>query len=192
MGSRGDAHSRLRIAQAAARLIAEHGISDWTAAKRKAQRQLLLPEREALPGDDEVQAALFDYHALFGGSAQARSLRAQREEALAWLQRLAEFRPQLTGGVAEGWATAHSDIRLELVAADAKLVELALLNAGVEYRSLNTDRDGAADLFVDTPRGGVRLCIRSPEDSRQRPRRDRHGQTIVRLDATALAALLAG
>ena len=35
---------RLRIAQAAARLIAEHGLTDWTLAKRKAVRQLLLPD----------------------------------------------------------------------------------------------------------------------------------------------------
>jgi hypothetical protein len=38
--------------------IAEHGITDWSLAKRKAARELMLPEREALPGDDEVQAAL--------------------------------------------------------------------------------------------------------------------------------------
>lgn len=192
MRTRGDDQTRARIAQAAARLIAEHGIADWTAAKRKALRQLMLPDREALPGDDEVEAALIDYHALFGGPAHARQLREQREEALAWMRRLAAFRPQLTGGVAAGWATAHSDIRLELEAADAKLVELALLNAGVPYRSLHSDRDGAADLYVDTPRGGVRLCVQSPEEARQRPRRDRHGQELPRLDEAALATLLEG
>ena len=32
----------------------------------------------------------------------------------------AKFSPHLTGGVAAGWATEHSDIRLELVANDAK------------------------------------------------------------------------
>ena len=54
--------NRVRIAQAAARLIVEHGITDWTLAKRKAARQLMLPEREALPGDDEVAAALAGLH----------------------------------------------------------------------------------------------------------------------------------
>jgi hypothetical protein len=190
MRIRGDEQTRARIAQVAARLIAEHGIADWTAAKRKALRQLMLPEREALPGDDEVQAALVDYHALFGGAAHAQQLQAQREEALAWMRRLAAFRPLLTGGVAAGWATAHSDIRLELEAEDAKLVELALLNTGIPYRSLHSDRDGAADLYVDTPRGGIRLSVCSPEDARQRPRRDRHGQALPRLDEASLAALL--
>ena len=190
MRTRGDEETRARIAQAAAKLIAEHGIADWTAAKRKALRQLMLPEREALPGDDEVEAALIDYHALFGGPAHARQLRGQHEEALAWMRRLAAFRPQLTGGVAAGWATAHSDIRLELEAEDGKLVEIALLGAGIPYRSLHSDRDGATDLYIDTPRGGVRLAVRSPEDVRQRPRRDRHGQTVLRLDEASLAAMI--
>lgn len=190
MRIRGDGQERARIAQVAAKLIAEHGIADWTAAKRKAARQLMLPDRAALPGDDEVQAALVDYHALFGGPAHARQLRAQREEALTWMRRLAAFRPQLTGGVAAGWATAHSDIRLELEAADAKLVELALLNAGIPYRALHSDRDGAADLYLDTPYGGVRLSVRSSEEARQRPRRDWHGHELTRLDEAALVALL--
>ena len=35
--------NRSRIAQTAARLIAEHGLTDWNAAKRKACRELGLP-----------------------------------------------------------------------------------------------------------------------------------------------------
>jgi hypothetical protein len=183
-------HDRARIAQVAAKLIAEHGIADWSLAKRKAARSLMLPDRVALPGDDEVAAALVEYHALFGGDAHAATLRAQREEALRWMRRLHEFAPLLTGGVAAGWATEHSDIRLELVANDAKLVELALLNAGVAYRAMHSDRDGAAELFVESPHGGLRLSVRAPADARQRPRHDRHGNEELRLDEAAVAALL--
>jgi len=185
------AHNRARIAHVAARLIAEHGITDWSLAKRKAVRQLMLPEREALPGDDEVAAALADHHALFGGDAHAASLARQREEALRWMQRLAAFAPRLTGGVAAGWATEHSDIHLALVAADAKLVEIALLDAGVAYRAMQSDRDGAAELFVETQAGGLRLSVRTPEEARQRPRRDRHGNEEVWLDEAGVAGLLA-
>ena len=184
------AHNRARIAHAAARLIAEHGITDWSLAKRKAVRQLMLPDREALPGDDEVAAALAEHHALFGGDAHAASLARQRAEALRWMRRLSAFTPRLTEGVAAGWATEHSDIRLCLVAADAKLVEIALLDAGVAYRSMQSDRDGAAELFVETPAGGLRLSVRTPEDARQRPRRDRHGNDEVWLDEAAVALLL--
>jgi len=186
-----DLQNRTRIAQVAAKLIAEHAITDWTLAKRKAARQLMLPEREALPGDDEVEAALAEYHALYGGDVHRATLRKQREEAMRWMHRLAEFTPRLTGGVAAGWATAHSDIRLDLIAADAKVVELALLNAGVPYRAMHSDRDGSAELYVETPCGGLRLSVRSLVEAQQRPRHDRHGNHEVRLDEGALAALLA-
>jgi hypothetical protein len=189
-GSR-DAQNRARIADVAARLIAEHGLADWSLAKRKAVRQLMLPERTALPGDDEVEAALTAHHELFGGDEHAATLRSQREEALVWLGELAAFEPVLVGGVAVGWATAHSDIRIELVADDSKAVELALINRNIAYRVVpGASQRAAAELFVDTRRGGVRLIVRTPFAARQRPRRERRGSEEARLDAESLAALL--
>ena len=181
---------RATIAQTAARLIAEHGIADWAHAKRKAARTLQLPERVALPGDDEIEDALRDYHALFGGAEHEASLRGQREEALLWMRRLAAYRPLLVGGVAEGWATEHSDIRLELAADDAKSVEMMLVNGGCSYRSLPQRAEAAPELAIQTRRGVVRLTVRSHGAARQLPRRDRHGQAEVRLDEAAVAALL--
>jgi hypothetical protein len=177
-----DAHNRVRIAQVAARLIADHGITDWSLAKRKAARELMMPEREALPGDDEVQAALAEHHALFGRDTHDDQLRRQREEAVLWMRRLAQFAPHLTGGVAAGWATAHSDIRLEILAEDAKSVELVLMNAGQPYRVMGSDRDGATELYLDQ---GVRLSIRTPEQARQRRR-----GADVRLSTGEVEALL--
>src|SRR4029077_12612764 len=88
---------RLRIAQVAARLIVEHGLADWTLAKRKALRQLLLPDSTALPSNDEIEAALTEHHALFGGDAHVANLRRQREQALGWMRRLAPWDPLLVG-----------------------------------------------------------------------------------------------
>ncbi|MEO6927862.1 MAG: hypothetical protein ABI190_01750, partial [Casimicrobiaceae bacterium] len=82
----GDGQQRTVIAQAAARLIAEHGITDWSMAKRKAARALDLSWGVALPGDDEIEVALADYHALFGGDEHDTMIRAQREEALTWMR----------------------------------------------------------------------------------------------------------
>ena len=186
-----EAQDRARIAQVAAKLIAEHGIADWSLAKRKAARQLMLPDRQALPGDGEIEAALLDYHALFGGSAHAARLLEQRREAQRWMRRLESFTPTLVGGVAAGWATTHSDIRLELVADDEKSVELALLNAGVSYRAMPA-AGNTHDIYIDTPRGGILISVRTPEETRQRSRRDRHGNAEVRLRMNELDALLAG
>ena len=189
-----DAEDRTRIADMAARLIAEHGIADWSLAKRKALRQLMLPERTALPGDDEIEAALVVHHSLFGGDEHAVTLRQQREEALRWLRNLADFSPVLVGGVAAGWATEYSDIRIELIADDSKEVELMLINQSIPYRvAPGRDQPGSTELLVDTRHGGIALVVRTPAIARQRPRRDRRSNgDELRLSAAALEELIDG
>jgi hypothetical protein len=166
--------NRVRIAQVAARLIAEHGLSDWAAAKRKACRELGFGEREPLPGNEEIEQALRDYNSLFQPQAQAASLRAQRMMALEWMERLSSWRPLLVGGVAAGWATAHSDVRLELEAEDPKAVELGLINAGIEYTPAAPAAGTAPGARLNAGRGtaAVRLDIVSPQQRRNRPRRN--------------------
>jgi hypothetical protein len=179
---------RLRIAQAAARLIADHGLTDWTVAKRKAVRQLLLPDTAALPSNDEIEAALADHHAIFGGEAHAATLRRQRTEALVWMRRLAQWDPLLVGGVAAGWATEHSDVRLELVADDPKSVEIALASGGIVYAALPAcDDDTTAHLRIDSARLAIGLSIVAPQQRRNRPRHDEE----PRLNIAAVAELLA-
>ena len=179
---------RLRIAQAAARLIAEHGLTDWTLAKRKAVRQLLLPNATALPSNEEVEVALTDHHALFGGDAHVQALRTQRIEALAWMHRLAQWDPVLVGGVAAGWATEYSEVRIEVVADDPKAVEIALVASGVSYAALPPrGDDAAAHLRIESPRVAVRLAIVTPLQRRNRPRRNEE----PRLAPDVVAALIA-
>jgi hypothetical protein len=185
--------NRTRIAQAAARLIAEHGLNDWLAAKRKACRELGLPDYETLPGNDEIEQALRDYNSLFHGTTQPARLRAQRSEALRWMERLSGWDPVLTGAVAAGWATEHSEVRLELQAEDAKAVELALINAEVAYAQVPEAQRGEGpgpQLRIDTPASVVRLVILSPQQRRNRPRRERPGAE-ERLTLPQLRALLA-
>jgi len=194
--SRGDdlhaRRDRTRIAQAAARLIAEHGLTDWSLAKRKAARQLMLPEGSTLPSNDDITQALTDHHALFDGPAHAASLRRQREEGLAWMYRLAAWEPLLVGGVAAGWATLHSDVRIELAADDPKAVEMALAGSGVAYDASppgdSSDKPaGATHLRITTGRATIRLSIVTPQQRRNRPRNDDE----PRLDTAAVGALLA-
>jgi hypothetical protein len=188
-GGFGLQRDRLRIAQLAARLIVEHGLADWTLAKRKAARQLLLPDTTALPSNDEIETALAEHHALFGGDAHAANLRRQRQQALGWMQRLAAWEPLLVGGVAAGWATEHSDVRLELVADDPKAVEMDLAGHGVPYTALPArDGDAATHLRIESPRGTIRLAILTPTQRRNRPRKSEE----PRLSAEALSALIGG
>ena len=149
-GGFGAQRDRLRVAQVAARLIVEHGLTDWTLAKRKAARQLMLPDATPMPSNDEIEVALAEHHSLFGGEAHAASLRAMRAQALVWMDRLAPWRPLLVGGVAAGWATEHSDIRLELEADDPKSVEMELAGRGVAYAALPA-REGDAVTHLMIP-----------------------------------------
>jgi hypothetical protein len=182
--------NRTRIAQAAARLIAEHGLTDWSAAKRKACRELGLPSHEPMPGNDEVEQALHDYNSLFHAATQPVSLRAQRRDALHWMERLSRWDPVLTGAVAAGWATEHSEVRLELEAEDAKAVELALINEGVEYSHLpGPAPEAAPQLRIESPTATLRLIVLSPQQRRNRPRRERSGAED-RLTLAQLRALL--
>jgi hypothetical protein len=186
-----DAQDRVRIAQAAARLISEHGLTDWALAKRKAARQLMLPEHAARPSNEEIEAALAEYHALYGGVAHAESLERKRRVALAWMRRLADWRPLLVGGVAAGWAGPHADIRIELVADDPKAVEISLAAQGVAYAarppaSSEPDAMRGAELLIQVSDEALRLSILTPHERRQRPRRE----TEPRLDAEAVEGLL--
>ncbi len=183
--------ARTRIAQAAARLIADHGITDWSAAKRKAAREVGLEQQHALPSREDIERALLEHHALFGGERHAAALRAKRIEALRWMRRLERWSPLLVGGVAAGWAGEHSDIRLELVADDPKALEMSLASEGVRYAALPPVSDSSpdsigAELRLDAPRVSIRLSVVSPFLRRNRPRKDDE----PRLDIEAVEALL--
>ena len=188
--ARGASHkgqrNRVAIAQAAARLISEHGLADWSAAKRKACRELGLPDNEALPGNAEIEEALRNYNTLFRPDAQAASLRVQRRLALDWMEHLAAWNPLLIGGVAAGWATEHSEVWLELEAEDPKTVELALINGGIDYQPGDVTPQTATQLIAGRGARTVSLVIASPLQRRNRPRRE----DDARLGISELKALL--
>ena len=122
------------IAAAAARLVVEEGL-DYGAAKRRAVKELGAPARAVLPDNDAVQEQVRAYLALFRADTQPAELLALRELALAWMQRLAEFRPHLTGAVWNGTATRLSDVHLQLFCDDPKSAEIALINQGVAFEA---------------------------------------------------------
>ncbi|WP_200947333.1 hypothetical protein [Ramlibacter sp. Leaf400] len=122
------------IAATAARMVVEEGL-EYGPAKRRAVRQLGLPQRAALPDNDTVEEAVREYISLFCGETQPAELEALRRHALTWMERLAEFRPHLTGAVWNGTATRLSDIYLQLFCDDPKSAEIALIDKGVDYEA---------------------------------------------------------
>jgi len=124
---------REQLAHDAARLIAEDGIVDFAFAKRKAARQMGASDTQHLPSNQEVGEALHSYRALFQHESHPAILFQLREEALATMRLLAEFRPYLTGSVLSGAAGERSDINLMLFSDDSKAVLLFLLKNNLEF-----------------------------------------------------------
>lgn len=124
--------SKSEIAAVAAQIAVEEGL-EWGPAKRRAVKQLGLPARTSLPGNDELEDAVREYIELFCADTQPAELRALRELAAEWMGRLSDFRPHLGGAVWYGTATRLSDIYLQLFCDDPKSAEISLIDHNVRY-----------------------------------------------------------
>lgn len=175
------------IAAAAARLVVEDGM-EYGPAKRKAARDLgrragrsgELPANEAV--EDEVRA----YIELFCADTQPGELRALREVALLWMQRLAEFRPHLSGAAWRGTATRQSVVHLDLYCDDPKAAEIAVINAGIDYDVGTLERAGAepVNVLVVASRSAalgelvtVQLALHDRDDQRGALKADARGRS---------------
>ena len=184
------------LAAAAARLVVEEGL-EYAAAKRRAARDLRI--RGDLPGNDEVEDAVREYLAVFCTDTQPVELRALRELARVWMERLQAFRPHLAGAAWRGTATRMSALHLELYCDDSKSAELALIDKGVDYDVTMLDRPGGGEpvsvLTLASPCAALgetvtlHLKIHDKDDLRGALKPDSRGRTW-RGDLDALRRLL--
>lgn len=188
---------KLEIAACAARLVVEDGL-DYAAAKRKALRQLDLPERSPLPDNVQLDAAVREHIALFCPDTQAQALRVLRELAAVWMARLAEFRPHLSGPVWSGTATRASDLVLQLFCDDPKSAEWTLIDRGQAYEvgsaaGAHGEAVDVLSLRVPCPAWGetvaLHLLVHDADDLRQARRLRADGRPL-RGDLPALQRLM--
>jgi len=187
------------IAAAAARLVVEEGM-EYGPAKQRAARALgkhgtrsaQMPDNGAV--EDEVRA----YLDLFCADTQPAELAALREVAASWMERLAEFRPHLTGAVWRGTATRLSSVHLQLFCDDPKSAEIEMLNRGIDFDvgSISGPRNLPVDvLSVSSPSSSlgeevtVFLTVLDHDDLRGGLKPDAGGQT-QRGDLVALRRLM--
>ena len=182
--------TRASICDTAARLIAEEGISDYSQAKRKALRQLGLPESTPLPSNAEVEAALREWQAVFQDEEQIERVAHLRRKAAELMEILQEFRPYLTGSVLDGTAGRYAEIDLQLFADSAKEIEIFLLNRGIPYSHATPRNDRAeAVLVVESEDAVANLVVYPTLDERITPK-GRDGRPRERARLTAGQALL--
>lgn len=185
------------IADTAARLVVEDGL-EYGPAKRHALQQLGLPARTPLPDNEQLEAAVAEYIALFCADTQPAELRALRRVALTWMERMADFRPHLAGAVWHGTATRLSDIYLQLFCDDPKSAEILLIDRQVSYdpstvQGFHGQPVEALTLGQAAPElgtvVGVHLLIYDLDDLRGALRPDARGRT-PRGDTAAVRRLL--
>ena len=184
------------IAVAAARLIVEEGM-EYGAAKRRAARDLRVGGRSPeLPDNDQIEDEVRSYLDLFHADTQPAELAELRRIAATWMERLAVFRPHLTGAVWRGTATRMNSICLDLFCDDSKSAELALLDMRVDYdvSSSPGPRGRVLDVLnLEVPSrelGGrvhLALTVRDYDDLRGALQRDARGRS-ERGDLAALRA----
>lgn len=177
---------------AAAQLVVDEGM-EYGTAKRKAARAW--GSRVELPSDEQVEDAVREHIELFCADSQPAELRALREVAALWMQRMADFRPHVSGAVWRGTATRLSTVRLDLYCDDPKAAEIQMINAGQDYDSGALDLPGRREplsvLTVATPSAAlgehvtVHLLLHDLNDQRGALKPDARGRSW-RGDLTAL------
>jgi len=188
------------LASAAARLVVEEGM-EYGPAKRKAARVLgrhsVRPAE--LPSNDAVEEEVRSYLQLFCADTQPAELAALRRLALQWMERLAEFRPHLSGAAWRGTATRLSSLHLDLYCDDPKAAEIGLLNLGIDFDVESQSRAGGGEpvevLVVSSHSKELQeevtlfLHVRDHDELRGALKPDVGGRTL-RGDAAALKRLL--
>lgn len=196
---------RQEIAQSAARLMYEEGISDYARAKRKALKLMGISHDAPLPTNAEVDEALREYHALYADEADMAHLLNLRQAALHTMQLLQKFNPYLTGPVMDGTAGPYAETEIHLFAESAKELEIFLLNQNIPYH-LDEQQYRLSDrpskqkhellrkrvpvLLVETRYGTQRISVFEVDDLRTSPRKGGEKSGIQRMSLQQLGAMM--
>jgi hypothetical protein len=176
--------------------MAEDGIDDFALAKRKAAKQLGALDAQALPGNDEIEAELRAYLALYQAEEHPQRVAQLREIALDAMQALERFSPYLTGQVLKGIAGPYAEIELQLFPDSVKEVEIFLLDRNIPYttsegRRYAGDRAHAVSVLVLEWQGvPLRLSIFDSRDERLALKSSQAGRVMERAGIAEVGALV--
>jgi len=189
--------TRARIAAAAARIMAEDGIDDFALAKRKAARQLGASDSQALPANDEVEAELRAYRALYQADEHPERIAELRRVALDAMRALERFNPYLTGPVLSGIAGRYAQIDLQLFPESTKEVEIFMLDRGIAYttsegKRYSGDRSRVVTVLSLNWRGTpLKLSVFDARDERLALKTSHAGRVMDRAGIVEVGALIA-
>jgi len=143
-------HRQHLIAEAA-RIMADEDVKDFQIAKRKAAERLNLPVGKFLPANEEIEAALRKYLALFHGAAHHDHVQRLRQVALEAMRFLQDFQPRLVGAVLAGTATASAAVQLHVTADTPEDVALLLTEAQIPFDQSERRVRFGGERFLSVP-----------------------------------------
>lgn len=188
---------RRAIAATAARIIAEEGQRDYGAAKVKAAARLGYAADADLPRNTEVEDALREHLALFGGVERDSHLGRLRSAALEAMDFFGAFGPRLVGAVLAGTADRHSAVSLHVFADAPEDVSRFLMDQRIPYdedsRVVRRTTDQTATLPSFKFRAGdvpIDLTVFPRDHVRQPPLSPIDGKPMARASRAAVEALL--
>jgi len=191
-----DQQMRLRIAQDAARLMAEDGQLDFHSAKRKAAAHLGADDTHNLPHNQEIDEALQAYQRLFQTDSHPQHLLQLRQTALEAMRLLADFDPHLAGPVLWGTAGPHTEVTLHLYAPTVESVLFYLMDQEIPYEQgesllrFNGDEQPFPCLRFLAGEEAIELVILPDTRLRQPPKSPLDGKPMKRARLNELQKLL--
>ena len=126
---------RLSIANKAAEIIMEEGITDYQYAKKKAVRYLDLDTVDLLPSNDEIDKALLDYRLIFKAELDIELVKTIKTEALRIMKFFESFNPYFVTQLSEGLLPKYPIIQINLFSDNMKEVEYILLNNNIPFET---------------------------------------------------------
>jgi len=179
--------------------MAEHGIADFSLAKRKAAERLGVRVGSALPSNGEIHERLAERQRTFEPAAHRDRLGRLRAVAAQTMDVLASFRPKLVGPVLDGTATLGSAIELhvfsdspEVVAAALEGYGLRLHDAQRRYRFGRDQFDLIPGFALNVDDEDVEVMVFPERGSGHAPLSPVDGKPMRRASRAAVLALLAG
>ncbi len=192
-----DQRMRMSLIREAARLMAEEAVTDYAAAKRKAAERLGAADTRNLPSNQEIQQAVLEYQAVFGGSEHQQQLRRLRQRAVEAMAFFERFRPRLVGPVLAGTADGSSGVQLHLFADTPETVLFFLMDHGIPYEADERRLRFGREEYVLQPvfrflADGtvVELTVFGEAGLREAPRSEVHGGPMERAGIDEVRALL--
>jgi len=132
-------HARIIIANRAAEIIMEEGITDYRFAKKKASKYLGYQSLDFLPSNDEIDNALKEYQKIYQVDIDVSLVIKIKNEALLIMELFKKFNPHLLGQLIDGLVPKYPILQINLYTDNMKEIEYLLLNNNIEFNLKDTN-----------------------------------------------------